>query len=508
MSGRQSAMGGRQSAMDNYVSPTAESPNAQFGAELPRSHTSFSDAPTLVRSHSNASHSSIAKPKPAHIGNGNGSSSSGEQPMIRSIFPRYNPEVPLERQSYYPTQASPTHIPRQVISKPQYSSSINSAMQSPGSPPPTVGRYQRGITEVPKAPSPSTNEELKELWKVTNGWRVSASEGRSFCMKMDSAIDTPIHTLSSSTQAFYALSMIPTSTSALLTMTRQDPNKPPPKRLSSLKVGASDKLPGNEVLTTTLEEVVRRHAPNDGLVALLYPKAAANMAIDLASKPNGDGEAIIEAAERECGRLVWDDDSAHYYLVHPAISTPFIVNITSSPAWSRVEYTLEHPELPRNIVTLTREGGSGGYLQVDTGIAARIDCFYIVDVAICAILVVALSEEQLHNVERFEAPPMLAPDAPMSPKAGSIFPKLGKKEGKKNANKIEEMELDLESQSSIGDKDKDKKKKSKLPAPTRGVLWFLYLMFRFVVWILEITVKTAAAIIIGISKCLTSKENL
>lgn len=484
--------------MDYHISPTADSPNAYFGAELPRSQTSFSDAPTLVRSNSNASHSSIAKPRFLNYSNNGASSSSGEQPMIRSIFPRYNPEIPLERQSYYPTQASPTHIPRQVISKAPYSPSINTMIQSPGSAPPTVGRFPKGVLDVPKTPSPSSNEELKELWKVTNGWRVSASEGRSFCMKLDSAIDSPIHTLSSSTQPFYALSLIPTSTSALLTMTRQDPSKSPPKRLSGLGLkSSSDKLPGNEVLTTTLEEVARRHAPNDGLVALLYPKAAANMAIDLASKPNGpDGEAIVEAAERECGRLVWDDDSSHYYLVHPAIATPFCVKITSSPAWSRVEYTLEHPELPKNLVTLTRDGSGGGSLQVDSGVAARIDCFYIVDVAVCAILVVALSEEKMHNVERFEAPPVSS--TPLaSPK--------GKKKENKKSPKMEqmEMEVDLESQSSIGEQ--KLKKKSKLPAPTRGVLKILGWIFRFVVWVLTFTLETAAAIIIGLSKCLGSK---
>lgn len=480
MSGRMSPRDGRQSALDSHA-PF----NSNIGAEGPRSHTSFSDAPTLVRSHSVSSHRSIAKPRFAETPS-NGGPSSG-QPIIRSIFPRYNPEIPLERQPYYPSQASPSHIPRDIISRAPYSPGIDSAMGSPMSAPPTVGRFPRGIQDVPKTPNPATTEELKDLWKVTNGWRVSASEGRTFCLKMKSSVDMPIHTLCSSTQPFYTLSLDPTSTSALLSMTRQDPYKSA-KGSSSPKASGSLKGPGLEVLTTTLEESSRRLPPNDGLVALLCPVAATNMAMDLASKPNPpDEDIIVEAAERECGRLVWDDDSKQYYLVHPAMSTPFKFVISSSPAWSRVEYTLEHPELPLNLVKLTRDGSGGGFLEIDTTVAARINCFYIVDVAICAIILVAVAEEKAKNVERFDAPPTVN-TFPMSPKST------------KNV-KIQEMEIDLESQNSFA----DKKEKSSLPAPTKGVLSILFLAFKFIVWVLTVVVNTAAALIICVSGCLTSK---
>jgi hypothetical protein len=269
-------------------------------------------------------------------------------------------------------------------------------------------------------------------------------------------------------------------------MTRQDPNKSPAKEGSSPKLGSKSSS-SLEVLTTTLEEVQRRHAPNDGLVALLYPKAAAIMAIDIASKPNVDHEQVMAAAEHECGRLVWDDDTNLYYLVHPATTTPFCVQINSSPAWSRVEYVLEHPQLPQNLVKLTRDGSGGGFLQVDTGVAARIDAFYLVDVAICAIIIVALAEEKVRNVERFEAPPVATP---MSPRGSTI-------RGKKT--KIEAMEVDLESQNSYIEK------KSNLPKPTKGVLKVLYLAFRFVIWVLTVTVNIAAKLIICVSGCLTKK---
>lgn len=354
------------------------------------------------------------------------------------------------------------------------------------------GRFPRNVQNEAIL-EPSSNDEMKELWKVANGWRVSASEGRSFCLKMTSSVDEPVHTLSSATQAFYTLRLIPTSTSAQMTMTRQDPSKN--IKESSPRLGSSKPNAGMEVLSTTLEEAARRLPPNDGLVALLYPRAASNMVIELANKPNRqDQESIQEAAERECGRLVWDEDSKRYYLVHPGIGTPFCVSIHSSPAWSRVEYTLEHAELPRNLVRLVRDGAGAGFLEIDTAVAAKIDCFYIVDVAICAIMLVAIAEEKAHNAERFDAPPSLASPGGKKSRRES---KMSKKE---KDTKFEEFEMDLESQTSM--KEKTGKKEEKIPS-FFGLVWMLVKCF---VWALTVVFKGLAKIIIFVSSCLTRKK--
>lgn len=263
--------GGNGSQQDAGGHPLTSSPISQpsqvhIAAEIPRSHTSFSEAPTLVRSNSNSSHNSIAK-----IGF-NSSPPRGE-PVMRSIFPKYNPDLPLEHQPYFPTQTSPTHIPKTIINRRPYSPSIHSTtrsptgLQSPLAVGQSPGQFPRGVQDE-RIMEPSSNEELKELWKVVNGWRVSASEGRRFCLKMASDAEEPVHTLSSSTQPFYTLRVVPTSTSAQMTMTRQDPTKS--------SVGSSPRLPGSskskdvntEVMATTLEETARRLPPNDGLVAL------------------------------------------------------------------------------------------------------------------------------------------------------------------------------------------------------------------------------------------------
>ncbi|KAK6582138.1 hypothetical protein PZA11_005835 [Diplocarpon coronariae] len=518
MGGPQSALGGRstpqngngrQAPQVDRAAPITTPPQAHFGSEIPRSHTSFSEAPTLVRRSSNSSSSS-------HAEAASRSPQRGEPAIMRSMFPRYNHQIALEHQAYYPTQTSPTHIPSSNINRRSYSPGLGgersiAGLQSPtpvGLPGQAPGQFPREIRDE-KALEPSSNDELKELWKVVNGWKVSSSEGRRFCLRMTSDPEEPTHTLSSAAQPFYTLRLVPTSTSAQMTMLRHDPNKTT-RDIGSPKLGSAKPNPGSEVMSTTLEETARRLPPNDGLVALLYPRAASDMVIQLANKSTrADSAQFIAAAERECGRLVWDEDSRKYYLVHPAIPTPFVVSIHSSPAWSRVEYTLEHFELPHNIVRLIRDGSGSGFLEIDTAAASRIDCFYIVDVAICAIMLVAVTEEKTRDFKQFQAPPSTALMSPTSPGQLSLSWPAGRKEkGKERTEKtsqkifkMEELELDLESQSSVEVK-KAKRGEEKVPR-CLGLIWML---IKCLVWTVTMSVKALAKIIIFVSRVLTRAE--
>src|SRR3569833_3993251 len=138
-SGRQAAMDGRPS-LDHQsggaATVAASHQVAPAVTDVPlRCDTAFSEAQTLVRSSSPRSRSSIAKrpfPTSADSSRDENEGVSGDQPhqqqqqpqpapALRSIFPQYNPTLPADRQEYYPTQTSPTHIPRAVISRPLYS---------------------------------------------------------------------------------------------------------------------------------------------------------------------------------------------------------------------------------------------------------------------------------------------------------------------------------------------------------------------------------------------------
>ncbi|KAI1063014.1 hypothetical protein LB507_005758 [Fusarium sp. FIESC RH6] len=486
-----------------------------------RADTGNIQGPTLIRSSSDRSRSSIAKPP---LG--------GEAPAqpLRSIFPAYNPELPLNQQNYVPQETRPPEIPRAVISRQTYHETpagatprnppVRSPVISPMSiqstqPPSWPHRGMQQQQEPPLIPTVTSNELLKNYWKVANGWQASPSEGRVYCMKLTQEKDAPVYSLSSATQPFYNLRLDPTSASAYVTLTRHDPNKPykapKPEASSSASsiisgvVGHNSNSSGNkitdtkhwkEALTTTLEEESRRHPPNDGLVALLMPTPATKMAVERSQDP-----ASVMLAERECARLVWDEDSSHHFLVHPALATPFCVTIERSPSWSRVEYTLEHNESPQHLAKLTRDGTGSGWLEIDTGIASKIESYFIVDVAVTALLLVAQADEKNNPImESFEPPPPLI----LTAKQERRFSKMGKREEKKK-RKMEAFEIDVESQDESLGKGKPKEKEDKLPFLLRVIVKIVKGLFACFIWILTISFRCVGFAFKGCYKCIGSK---
>ena len=543
-------------ALDTTVG--ARAPVEQFTAISladvpPRCETALSEAKTLVRS---PSVSSIAKPPLAHVPatssnshHGNSSAPTASEPAIRSIFPTYNPEIPLERQEYYPTQASPRHIPQSAISRPMYSPrSIDGPLRSPGMPlqsPALTGGGRPRNYEPPVIPAVSTTEELRSLWKVSNGWKASILEGRIFCLKVTSQPDAPVYTLSSaSAQPFYSLRVDPTSVSAWVSLSRYDPNKPfkgpkpldcrsgstpsPSPRASSsskaeLKDLKHDAKNWQEVLGTQLEEASRRQPPNDGLIAQLWPSAASRLVADRANDAT-----TVALAEHECARLVWDADSGNHFLVHPALAVPFCVTIERNPTYNRTEYTLEHLESPVHLARLTRDGTGAGWLEIDTAIAAKIDAVYIVDVAAAALMLVAHADDGFTQVELFEPPPVFGgPDGSLAPSKrssrGSRSSRISrasrresrreekqrrkelqqsKKKGKDlPKSRLEQFEIDIESQTSdlkkSGSSDKEK-----VPGVARGLIALITIFFKCIIWCFTLVFKALT----GLVKCLGSDK--
>lgn len=346
-----------------------------------------------------------------------------------------------------------------------------------------------------------------------------------------------MYTLTSRTkQPLYHMRIDPTSASAYVTLSRHDPGKPCKDKdpsearnagglLNALRE-AEGKQPWQEAIATALEEPSRRLPPNDGLVALLYPSAAAKVAIE-----KQHDMAAVTAAERECARLVWDEDSNNYFLVHPAVATPFCITIERSPAWSRTEYTIEHVESPQHLGRLTRDGTGEGWMELDTLVAGRIDSFYVLDVAAAALLLVARIDEKNVLVEQFAPPPaaLLRDSATgrqssleiaqrsasrLSDKILAVASRDKDKDGnnnsknKKKRGRLEALELDLESQaSSLGGKlDIKESDRAKLPGTARVIIKVIGFGFKCVIWVLTIAFKVVAKIIVGLTKCITSDK--
>ncbi|KHJ33758.1 putative acetylserotonin methytransferase-like protein [Erysiphe necator] len=247
---------------------------------------------------------------------------------------------------------------------------------------------------------PSRRDELRELWNCASGWQIAPYEGRRFCLKITTVrADVPIYVLSSSTQAFYSIKYTSTSNNTQMNVMRYDPEKN--ASISILGFSKFDK--GIEVVSTTLEKKARQIPLEDGQVALLYPKAASNKFIQLATRisKRDTYDVAVAALEKECGRLVWDGDSGSYFLCHPAMRTPFQISISNTPDSSTIKYMLEHTEFQRDIVTLVRDGAGSGFLEIDTSCVTQIASTCIIDVAVSTIMLVAiLTEEKMLEIDR------------------------------------------------------------------------------------------------------------
>ncbi|KAL2199873.1 hypothetical protein P885DRAFT_29581 [Corynascus similis CBS 632.67] len=594
--------------------PVVETTYSQPVTDAPqRCETAFSEAQTLVRSSSQRSRSSIAKPPIVYSTAGPSSSSqpgqSEEPAAIRSIFPRYNPELPLAQQDYYPTQASPTHIPQSAISRPLYSprsaaaaaeaySGVPAAAHTASSPqasnsaarwPPFMGQQQHHEPAV--MPPVTTTEELRGLWKATNGWRASSSEGRNYCLKMTASPDLPpSYTLSSSTgHPFYCLRVDPTSSSALVTLSRYDPNKPfkaasqsagttsmstspngggstPSPRASLSSRQSNYPLPQTaayspsntapkyqknwqEVLSTHLSprallpslsapsnpNSANADAEDDGLLAQLWPAAAARLVADRANDA-----ATVALAQQESARLVWDADSGNHFLAHPALAVPFCVTIDRHPALSRVEYALEHLESPALLARLIRDGTGSGWLEVDTAVAGKVEAVYLVDVAVAALMLIAHLDSKNGGAgskakgpvaviggaggEVFEPPPVVygGPNGSVYSGAGEggrrsswsarrVVSRASRREDKEHrkgsrgtkkkkgkAKPLEQFEIDLESQNSDLDKGAEK---DKLPGVLRALIGLVTVTFKCLVWCATLGFKMLLGVLSLFTRC-------
>ncbi|PSR79824.1 hypothetical protein BD289DRAFT_455665 [Coniella lustricola] len=556
----------QDTAGDNTSILQRPAPVALARTPPPRCDTAFSEAQTLVRDSSTRSRNSIAKlplapqDRPGSGPDGDRGRGDGAAP-IRSIFPEYNPDLSLAEQSYYPTHTSPTHIPPEAISRRLYSptsdthptSSENNNHTGPQSPPlrspqsaATANTASHQWPPLPRTtaaaaaqahptqpPEISTTEQLRSYWKVANGWRASASEGRVYTFKVSCERDAPVYTLASrSQQPLYRIKLDPTSTSAYVSVSRFDPAKVykppvPPKdnntsnndnsnsntsntsssETDNVSAGKETSARGwQEVLATMLEEKARHHAPHDGLVALLFPSAAAKMA----RESQHTNAAACATAERECARLVWDDDSGLHYLVHPALAMPFCVTIERNTTWSRTEYTLEHLESPRHLARLTRDGTGTGWLEVDTSIASKIDAVYLADVAVTALLLVGNADGEFSRVEVFEPPPSMGEDqnnTRSSSRLSRLSSRIGTGGEKKRVGKspLEAFELDLESQMSDLKKHSSKDKNG-TPGCARVIISILGITFKCCIWCATLVFKALTGCIALIAKCVTSEK--
>ncbi|PYH42363.1 uncharacterized protein BP01DRAFT_346876 [Aspergillus saccharolyticus JOP 1030-1] len=252
------------------------------------------------------------------------SKSASPAPM-RSMFPRYDPQLPLNQQAYYPQLSA--HTPRNY-SRPSHihlspAPEIDQAL-GPKTVPASVLNFPLGVLDAPEMRY-SSAEDLVSLWEAANGQRPQNMPETFYLRLQRSGPST--FSLGDSIAPFYAMQIEPNDG---ISLTRNNPTKP------------RNRVP---IMTFKVEDRSRRELRGDNLVSLLLPRLAAVLALDQVAEMAKEhqlahqdaieleADALKRVADLESCKLFWDSAKRNYELHHPALckQPPALVGTAGIP---------------------------------------------------------------------------------------------------------------------------------------------------------------------------------
>ncbi|KAF2473408.1 uncharacterized protein BDR25DRAFT_392560 [Lindgomyces ingoldianus] len=291
--------------------------------------TVHSASPTLVRANSAATNFTRQ--------------STGEEIPIRSIFPVYNPTVPLAQQQYKPTQASPTHIPKTQISRSPYSPEFYI---------PHSNIAGDGSTSPPPKPFFTPSHLLDNLWVACNGQEDPAVQLYTLRMHRATAANPTITFGTTPSLPFYSLGQANLagehevqSIMQELLIQRHHPTQPRVLPIAHLDLIAPPSMdsqvfdPLQQESTTLLTSIYPKLAALQALDAAANTPAASHIALTDPGATSPAAQALAEgvlmsAAQRECCALAWTRDAPQQQ------TNPWAQHMPSEGS-----YSLHHPSL-------------------------------------------------------------------------------------------------------------------------------------------------------------------
>jgi hypothetical protein len=264
---------------------------------------------------------------------------------MRSMFPVYDPTVPLRNQAYQPPQPSPTHITRTQISRSPYStdsyvphSNIRASSSS-------------ASVSQPK-PFFTPSHLLDNLWLATNGQEEPAVQLYTLRMHRATAANPTITFGTTPSLPFYSLAQsnlanghdVPSIMNELL-IQRHHPTQPRVLPIAHLDLIAPPSLdtgmfnPQQQETTTLLTSIYPKLAALQALDAAANSPAASHIAIADPGAQSPAAQRLAEdvlagAAQRECCALAWTRDDPQQQ------ANPWAQHIPSEGS-----YQLHHPTL-------------------------------------------------------------------------------------------------------------------------------------------------------------------
>lgn len=475
-------------------------PVSPMRSEFPASMSVRSASPTLVRSNSGASISKSAKSPPQH------------NAPTRSIFPQYDHTRGIHEQQYYPHGRSPTPtLPSDKVSK----------LGSPASNRPEFGRFDSAVALVDgyEHIPIGTQHDLIAVFNASSDIFPCAGRKCQLGLHQPYAQGTSLAIGISPDQLLYSMNKVDSSVLYKDSSTQFDlaVNKHNPQATLT-----------EPVAQMGLPDPARTSKERENDVVTIFPQMAAINAIEAASNspmaaeiasfdPTASGpeakrlaqDAVSEARNRyrcELVRATRKRDSlgavtATYNLEHPYLGT-FAITVTKSTAGGR------HSRDPRAKISLHHPSATPAAVSAENLILAFLDfarnsCVldvpgllalegpYVIDTVICALLAVAVIENDALMAETltFDAPPT-KPVTVSSPK-------------RKTRNASPESSEDSSNGRRWWGRTKKSKKMVKkeeqvdLPFATEAALGLLGFTFKTAVFVLEVGVKVTAGVIVG-----------
>ncbi|KAF2178783.1 hypothetical protein K469DRAFT_717762 [Zopfia rhizophila CBS 207.26] len=276
-------------------------PNRAASPVFSDMRSAHSASPTLVRANSAATNITRV--------------SQQEEVPMRSIFPVYDPTVSLSRQQYRPTQASPTHIPMNQISRSPYSPEFYVPHSN------IIGG--EGSSSPPPKPFFTPSHLLDNLWVACNGQEGPAVQIYTLRMHRATAANPTITFGTTPSLPFYSLAQANLageheveSIMHELLIQRHHPTQPRVLPISHLDLIAPPSMDSSGFDPHQQEPMT--------LLTSIYPKLAALAALDAAANspaashialtdPGAQSPAaarlaedvLMGAAQRECCALAW-----------------------------------------------------------------------------------------------------------------------------------------------------------------------------------------------------------
>ncbi|KAF1921157.1 hypothetical protein BDU57DRAFT_488614 [Ampelomyces quisqualis] len=291
----------------------------------------FSTCETLVRANSTATRVR--------------SMSLQQEVPMRSMFPTYDPTVPLGNQSYQPPQASPTHIARAQISRSPYATDFyvphSNVRASSSTAPPSIPKTFFTPSHL-----------LDNLWLATNAQEEPAVQLYTLRMHRATAANPTITFGTTPSIPFYSLAQsnlaggheVPSIMNELL-IQRHHPTQPRVLPIAHLDLIAPPSLdtgmfnPEQQEATTLLTSIYPKLAALQALDAAANSPAASHIALADPGAQSPAAQRLAEdvlagAAQRECCALAWTKDDptqqanpwaqhipseGSYQLLHPTL---------------------------------------------------------------------------------------------------------------------------------------------------------------------------------------------